>query len=184
MQKAVSCASLEHSLGIVQVAAVHVSMYLPNSLSKVNLKKLSPFYCCLTAHFPSCSSCPIPPSCATQGALQVVGAQRLVEGNGSLEIPTASPTFGLKARGFKKIKIQPLFPPAVCVERPEGVTPVLQLLLLGAVLEEGVLGGNQGGLELVWPRPLPWHHLSQGLEGLASSGLHSHLKSSIFFEMV
>lgn len=73
-----------------------------------------------------------------------MGAQRLVEGNGSLEIPTASPTFGLKARGFKKIKIQPLFPPAVCVERPEGVTPVLQLLLLGAVLEEGALGGEPG----------------------------------------
>lgn len=47
------------------------------------------------------------------------GAQGLVEGNGNHAIPTASPAFGLKARGFKKLKIQRLFPPAVCVERPE-----------------------------------------------------------------
>lgn len=40
MQKGVSCASREHSLGIVQVAAVHVSMYLPNSLSKVSQETL------------------------------------------------------------------------------------------------------------------------------------------------
>lgn len=139
----------------MQVAAVHVSMYLPNSLSKVNLKKLSPFCRCLTARSPSCSSCPIPTSCATRGALQALGAQGLVERNGSLAIPTASPTFGLQARSFKKLKIQPLFPPAVCVEWPEGATSVLQMLLLGAVLEEGALGGTGVGSNCSDPGPCP-----------------------------
>lgn len=61
-------------------------------------------------------------------------------------MPTASLAFGLKARGFKKLKIQPL--PAVCVGQPEGDTSLLQLLLLGAVLEEEALRGNWDGLEL------------------------------------
>lgn len=112
------------------------------------LKKLSPFHCCLAARSPSCSSCPIPPACATRRLCRLRGTQGLVKGNGSRAIPTASPAFGLKASSFKKLKMQPIFPPAVCAEQPEGATPLLQVLLLGAVLEEGALGGNQGGLEL------------------------------------
>lgn len=100
-----------------------------------SLKKLSPFHCCLAARSSNCSSCPIPPSCASPGA------QGLVEENGSRAIPAASPAFGLKARGFKKLKIQP-FPSSGVCRRPEGATSLLQLLLLGAVLEEGALGGT------------------------------------------
>lgn len=147
MQKAVSCASWEHSLGIVQVAAVHVSMYLPNSLSKASQETL-PFPLLLGSSFSQLQLLPHPTCLCHPGALQAGGAQGLVKGNGSRAIPTASPAFGLKASSFKKLKMQPIFPPAVCAEQPEGATPLLQVLLLGAVLEEGALGGNQGGLEL------------------------------------
>lgn len=177
MQKAVSCASWEHSLGIVKVAAVHVSMYLPNSLSKVSQETL-PFLLLLGSSFSQLQLLPHPSFlCHCGGPLKAGGAQGLVEGNGSCAIPTASPAFGLKARGFKKLKIQPL--PAVCVEQPEGNTSLLQL---GAVLEEGALGGTAMGSSCSDPGPA----LGPPQSGAGGFGLirTSQPPEIIFFEMV
>lgn len=154
MQKAVSCASWKHSRGIVQVAAVHVSMYLPNSLSKVSPETL-PFLSLLGSSFSQLQLLSHPTFLCHPGGSAGWGAQGLVKGNGNHAIPTASPAFGLKARCFKKLKIQHVFPPAVCVERPEEAASLLHLLLLGAVLEEGALGGTRVGLSCSEPGPCP-----------------------------
>lgn len=79
MQKAVSCASWEHSLGIVQVAAVHVSMYLPNSLSKASQETL-PFPLLLGSSFSQLQLLPHPTCLCHPGALQAGGSSGLGEG--------------------------------------------------------------------------------------------------------
>lgn len=108
-----------------------------------------------------------------------------MKGNGSGGIPTTSPAFGFEARDFKKLKIQPLFPPAMCVGWPERATSLLQLLLLAVVLGgEGSGGGPRMGSGCSDPDPCPGTTSDRGSEGLALSGLSSQLKPSISFEMV
>lgn len=130
--------------GLLQVAAVHVSMYLPNSLSKVSQETL-PFQSLLGSSFSQLQLLPHPTFlCHPGGLCRLGGLRGWWRGMGAVQYILP---FGLKARGFKKLKFQPLFPPSECVE-PEGATSLLQLLLLDHMLEEGALGGNQGGLEL------------------------------------
>lgn len=149
MQKAELCFSGAQS-GDCEKWLLFMYPCIYQTVYQKSLKKLSPFCCCLEARSPSCSSCSIPPSCATWRVLQAGGAQGLVEGNGSYAIPTASPVFGLKARGFKKLKIQPLFHPAVCIEQPEGDT------FPGAAAAECCAGGGtEVGSSCSNPGPCP-----------------------------
>lgn len=150
-RRAVSCASWEHSLGIVQVAAVHVSMYLPNSLIK-SLSRNSPlsvaaWQLVLPAAAPALSLLLVPP-----GELCRPGELGLVEGNRSHAIPTASPASGLKARGFKKLKIQPLYSSSVC-RRAKGKHPCCSCWVL--CWSRGLSRGTGMGSSYSDPGPCP-----------------------------
>lgn len=155
MKKAVSCTSWEHSLGIVQVAAVHVSMYLPNSLSKVSPETL-PFLLLLGSSFSQLQLLSHPTFLYHPGGSAGWGCSGV--GGGEWEPCNTYNLTCLWAQGkeCQKAEIQLLFPLAMCVEWPEeGTCLLLQLLLLGAVLVEGALGGTRVGWSCSDPGPCP-----------------------------